>query len=423
MHANPYSTKKTITLVTLVAVASCLAQTRDVSHVALRQETYSGPLKDLDQIVGLLDARRLRPATALSWEGQNLAVSVRAACRLLRADLSAPSGIYTLETESGDVLVARWQISDSPYGASFAWLWNTPETDTLIFQVDPSMLQADALRAFLERIVIWSDDHGPTKSVSIGLRPTGTAVGKGSFEGVPAGVDFWSLAAAKEGEEAFISISWLKGNGDEKPLGSVHVRERFPPLADRLKTVPIEALYSEIGKRHGPNPRPDPGARDEIVIGEILSRGELSESDIRRIVFPASTKVPATTKGRRTSGMIANSRLASLLAATSRRKELPKYASALADLLLTSPADSGAAHAQAVSLLGALHRAGIDANDTALQLLRRDEFVGVSLAFLARFAHGPDIVNQLSETQVPPQFQSLKKETLQTIRSRVEPAR
>ena len=290
-----------------------------------------------------------------SWEEQNLVVSARAARRLFRVDLMAPSGLYTLKTKSEDILVAHWDLPDATTLARGIWLWNAPASDTLVFEVDPSVLQRNALAAFLERTVIWSDDGGPTNRVEVRFDSSGIAAGTGSFEHVPPGVACWRVAASEVGDVAFVSIAWDKGNSDENPVGTVFVPERFPPLAVRLKALSREELFGEIGKQ--PYSPANLGMRDEVVIGELLSRGDLSESDFRRLIFP---------RGHGPVGKSANEQLNAVLSALNRSKELPRYAAMITNVLLTTLPERGVdyvGHYDAVNWLGALNRAGINPSD------------------------------------------------------------
>src|SRR5207248_189387 len=127
------------------------------------------------------------------------------------------------------------------------------------------------------------------------------------------------------------------------PKEAFQVRERFPPLRDRIHGNSRASLFAELGKEYfdqlanGIRGRlVYPEKRDEIIIHELLSRGPLSESEVQQAV------VGPFDKGNYGDGVIINSRIGAFLAAVATRGQLSLYAPILERVLLVTPIQAAA---------------------------------------------------------------------------------
>jgi hypothetical protein len=392
--SRTFSFSARLALMSSLSIAICAGQTVVSCHVILQKENRGAFAQNLVDIVHQLDNSRLGEVIAGSWEEQNIRASDKDVKHRLRVDLSSPSGLYTLNTGREDVLVAHWDNSVGSIPAKAMWLWNAHWVDTVVFEVDPSLLQPNAFAQFLESVVIWKNEGGISEGAEFRADSSGAISGNGSLGNT------WSFAAKGFDNTAFISISWDK-DGSNGPLGATYVTERFPPLASRLKALSKEELFRELRRSYWSY-----HVREQIFIMELASRGELTDSDFRRLIFPAGhVLVPSPV----------NFDLLAVMAALERTNELRVYAEAITNVLLTTHPEPGVEYRgwmDAMNWLGQLHRAGIDSTDAALQLIRREEFTDACLRFLERSGKKRETMKRLSETPVAPRFQPLKDQIL-----------
>src|SRR5260370_664031 len=142
--------------------------------------------------------------------------------------------------------------------------------------------------------------------------------------------NMWFDAVTNEGT-AYVGIGMSKfALRSEYPPEAFMVSERFPPLRVRLKNVPRQALFEEIGKGYvAPRLLTYPGTRDAIVLAELLSRGPMSDAEVRETI------VGGFDKGDVESANVVNSRVGAFLQAVEEDKNLSEYAPALERLFLT----------------------------------------------------------------------------------------
>ncbi len=209
---------------------------------------------------------------------------------------------------------------------------------------------------------------------------------------------------------AFVVITMTKQMFAELyPLGSYRVRERFPPLRSRLAAVPKYALIAQLGAGYKGDPFQYPSERDAVVIEELLSRGPLSNAEVRQIVVGEFDDLTYR------SSMVLNSRLSALISVLETDASIADYGAALAQVLREAPINRAEEGALCGHVFGAMGRHHVDYAAQAFELIEGDRCVRQSLFYLSR-ALPPSDIGKIESLKVKPAYGSDKEMALHYLR-------
>lgn len=402
----------------------CLAQAPNSNHVSSIQPLHGdrkayGVTTELEEIITKLDPERLRPVVSGSWEDQVLTAGKKSAELLFQLKFAERSKawLYTIPMDKGDVLVARWNEIDTSRPEKTVWLWDTPFYTTLVLEVDRAVLQGDQFVPYCENLFVWGKAALIT---SLQLAPLDSEGGKDWVLGLPefhkteqGSFHVWFIGMSGK-SSAYVGI------GISKPMVTTgyppeafEIPERFPPLRVRLANVPRRALFDELGKGYRGRLAMYPGNRDGVVMGELLSRGPLSDVELREVA------IGSFDKGDYSNAMLIIIRLGAFLRAAEWRNELAVYAPSLERLLLQVPIHPAAQGAVIGHVFTSMERNNIDFSHAALAFLEHDRFGSQSLLYLGRTASDEQTLRKLSDIVVNPALEAERKTTLEKIKMKI----
>jgi hypothetical protein len=115
--------------------------------------------REFENTIARLDPGKLRPLVSGSWEAQIVTAAKKAGSLILQIKLDDPSGprFFTLPTDEGDTLVARWSGVDAGRPEKAIWLWDTPFYTIFITDVNAAVLQPSELMRYCEDL--FSSSH------------------------------------------------------------------------------------------------------------------------------------------------------------------------------------------------------------------------------------------------------------------------
>jgi hypothetical protein len=407
-----------VVLVLAMACVSC-AQTSASVHVSIRQLPIGSELPSgwSQQVVAKLDQTKLRPVVPGSWEGQLVDTDGQSGSLIVHRDLRAVTGYYTFTDPTGDTLVARWDNSNTGSQEKAIWLWDGPSSIAFVLQINPTLLASSgAFVQYCENLIVW--DTYPVKLTSLQLyfsAPAGSeqrVIGKGKHAEQELGLFKWWLEGISSQGEAYVVVGASKPFFGNKYAREALVPERFPPLKDRLKSLPRNTLFDEMGKGYRAGRLVTyPSQRDKVLLAELLSRGPVGDPEVYQIVM--GTFDPHDNQ----SGLVVNSRMHSFLSVLEERNELGLYAPALERLCVGAKRDSGLSIYSVGALFGAMAQNRIDFSRAALAFLERDQFAGSSLFYLKRNACDAKTIQALSEIAVRPELEKDKQDALRQMRA------
>ena len=342
------------------------------------------------RILSNLDVTRLRHLEDDSPEGK-AHLWAGHATKVLRLSLGPSDGAYTLATENGDVLVARWPTLGADDGGGRLdygiWVWDQPWAKTLVIELNPLLLTDDAkIAGYCTKLFEWDDRWRRALSLSRQTSEDKRTLINGRFElhqrsngMLPA--DLW-LQALNDGTKAYIVVSIS---------GGTTLMERFPLFRERIASYSKQRLLTELGKGLPPRVFAYPQERDAIIIRELISRGDLDDAEVIKLLEGNTDR----SKWWFAAGISA--RMDVFQNAIADRGDFTRYAPVLMRFVLESPAPSSpGGDDNLVNLFGLIERHGVDATDWALGLLRQRRCEWSSLSYLERRAGSPEIVRTLS---------------------------
>ncbi len=401
---------------------------------AVRVSIKSDPTRQLghdssfETVVSKLDPAKLYPLVPGSVEARVAAVVRRSAANTIRLHLQDPETprILTFPTSDGDVLLARWGAADSGRPERATWLWDTPSLDIFIVEVDAAVLRPDELTRYCEGLFVWDDRAIGLRSMGLTYLDSATGkqvvLGKAEFDGTSRGFYGVGLSAFASGDHAYIGVTLSKSiisagayAEADIPSGAWGVKERFPPLRDRLSSWSRDALVAEVGKGFSlrDNLLRYPSGRDRIVLDELLSRGPLSDAEVRRIV------VGVFDQGDYQSGEIISLRMGTLLGALESRNEVAAYAPSLRSTLLNTPVLAAIEDSVMGHVVAAMNRHGIDFSEAALSFLERGRYTRLSLYYLQDHARDEKTLRKLESIPVRPDLEDTKRFAVKRIAERL----
>jgi hypothetical protein len=222
-------------------------------------------------------------------------------------------------------------------------------------------------------------------------------LGRGEYTRTERGIYAMGLTALARGDRAYIGVTLSTSITAGGPPGS-GVRERFPPLRERVPSWSRDALLEEVGK--GFSPRDNllryPASRDAIILTELLSRGPVSDAEVRRIL------IGGFDQGDVRSSEVIDSRVIAFLEALESRNELPAYAAPLATALLGAPIHAVVEGMLMGHVMAAMDRHGVDFSKEALSFLRRGQYVEESLWYLQHHVRGANTLREIERSPVRP---------------------
>jgi len=376
--------------------------------------TRLSPDARFESIVLELDPAKLSPVVPGSWEAQVVSGVRKSAGDTVRLHLQDPDlpAILTFPSSEGDVLLARWNAADPGRPDRATWLWDTPFWDIFIVEVDATVLRADQLARYCSELFVW--DNGPIDLRSLRLTYLNSEPGKQEVAGVgeylktERGLYWMGLSALARGDRGYIGVGLSKSISGSSEPGANWVRERFPPLRDRLVSWNRDALLEEVGKDSLPKGTNAPtllSRRDAIVLRELLSRGPLSDTEVRRILFD----------GLHRGGEQILERVIAFLDALESRNEVEAYAPSLESAFLGAPIHPVYEDVVMGHVVAAMDRHGIDFSRASLSFLERGQYVGQSLLYLENHARDVETLSKVENTSVRPEMEDAKKFAIKAI--------
>lgn len=406
-----------LSIVIAAAMAhTAFAQTAPTRRVVLRAGSYnSGIQAHIAEIVQIIEAAKLRTPFDGTLEWQLIERAKAVAPLTIRRNITGADGVQTALTSSGDVLIARLVAAQHKERA--VWLWDTPWSTVFVFEISSAQFEAGQLVAYLDELLVW--DQHPTKLSALELyyHPLSglerQVSGRGKYPPQEAGMFNWWLEGLSKEGRAYVAVGTTKAFfGKTYPIEAL-VSERFPPLRDRLRAVSRTTLFDELGKGYkSPLIRSYPAARDQIVLDELLARGQLSDLELQQVVFGKFER-------DRKEWQVVNSRLLNFLNAARQRANLSSYADALMRLCLAATENSSLNETTVLGMFGVLARNRVDASPVAFSLVERDQFAKSGLYYLGNHAQGEAAMQRLSSTNVRPQLHRTKEDALQQMRKRL----
>jgi hypothetical protein len=196
------------------------------------------------------------------------------------------------------------------------------------------------------------------------------------------------------------------------PEGAAHVKERFPPLRDRLTTVNTSTLFEELGKGYHISILSYPLSRDTIVLKELFKRRPPTQADLRRILVedPATARFPP---------VVNHQRMRAFLSAIDERKDLPRYAPMLARVFLDPNAESSG-HLAVRLLMSRMKSIDADFSRESLTFLENGLYVAASLYHLEQTVQSEETLRRLASIPVAVPFERSKGGALTRIRERIK---
>jgi hypothetical protein len=244
---------------------------------------------------------------------------------------------------------------------------------------------------------------------SVGGGSQQRAIGSGAHAQQELGLFGWWFEGMSDHGEAYVVVAASKPFFGNKYSHEALVPERFPPLKDRLKSLPRNTLFDEMGKGYRAGRIATyPAHRDKILLAELLSRGPVGDPAVYQIVMG--------TFDDSGSGLVVNSRMLSFLDVLQQRNEVGLYAAALERLCAGAKRDGGLQYYAMAALFGAMGRNRIDFSQVALSFLERDQFAGLSLFYLGHDTCGVKLVQALSAIAVRPELEKDKQDALRQMK-------
>ena len=328
-------------------------------------------------------------------------------------------GLYTVQTDDGDTLVARWH-GDPDLPEKAVWLWDTPFRTIFLLEISPTALEPDALQQFAERTLLW--DRDPLRLRSLKLTYEESIGGKqrvrglGEYRTNATHTWFFWFNVLSVGDRAYATVSMSKPitSAVDYPAEAFQVPERFPPLRLRLSSLPRHALFDELGRGYAsPKVQTYPTHRDAIVLRELLSRGPLSDVEIRQIILG----LPGTGDDENPELVI--QRTVALVRMAAGKKDLELCAPGLERLLSESNTDGYFWVGVVGHVLGAMETNHVDFSRAAMALVERGQFAGLCLQYLEKNGADEETLRRLAAVKVKPSLEVSKKNALGAISSRV----
>jgi len=287
----------------------------------------------------------------------------------------------------------------------------------LIIQVDPVLLSPNLLPGYLEELIVW--DRSPVRAKALRLSYSESSgqrwvFGSGDHTQQERGMFQWKITGMANSRDGYIRVAVSKPFfGDLYPR-EAGVPERFPPLSTRIANSSKADLLLELGKGFDVTQRYAryPSDRDEIVLSQILAKGQLTDAEIQQVVVGRFDQVESFSA--------VNDRLGAFLLAAQKRGLLSQYLPALERLFLTARRQGGLQDVAAERMLGFMGRNGIEATSTALALVERNQFVRPSLMHLKAHGRSEEVLKRLAAARVGPEFTKDKEDAIDRIGSRLK---
>lgn len=223
------------------------------------------------------------------------------------------------------------------------------------------------------------------------------------------------MSALSAGNVAYLGIGFSKQTVPVYPLEGVRVKERFPPLQERLKVATMAELFDVLGNGYtGWQSLWYPTNRDRIVIREILSRGRLQHQEIREVLLGRQGRLagkPSTAEGF-------NQRLIAFLDVLRERDELAAYAPALEEVY-SDEAFPAAADYVVGRLFATMKDNRVDFTNAAFSFLEHRRYSATCLFYLEFELKDEAGLRKLANIEVKPEFGEAKASAIGRIRSRL----
>lgn len=411
---------KCLTVIAVLAGAGFAQSATSHVSVAAPGESRTGldVASGLEKILPDLDVSKLRPVVAGSWEGDVLLAAQQGVIKVLSLnlkDIGSPA-IHTLSRPDGDVLVGRWSGGFDRLERAI-WLWDTPYETEFIMEVDPFLLQPNELARYCENLFVWNNS---IKLESLKLtfleseRGRERVIGLAKYLQTERGIYRLGFSAAAIDGRAYATVYTSKSLF-LYPRGADGVPERFPPLNERLRDVPRPVLFSELGKGHTlpSSLLTYPRERDAILSAEIVTRGPVSDAELREII------VGRFGDGTAQAAEVVYIRFIAFLQALESKNQLAAYFPPLQLFLegdTSLRAWTGPSMGQFFNFMS---RNQIDAVPAALGFLDHGKDVQLSLLHLQANIRDASSLKKLEQALVPADFLDAKKRAVETVRDRL----
>jgi hypothetical protein len=315
-------------------------------------------------------------------------------------------GIAPLVEDGKDVLMAIWKSHKSSAGFRSVTVWDEPEFNLFLFEVDSAVLDTpDAVRNLWQELFQLAAPPLNISAIDFRMLSTKNSTGTVGMGWVahqrnPRRADAKGYALFlgdyRTSLKAYLCV-WV---GKKLVPGifdpdTAFVPERFPPLSERLKSMSTSTLLREF--RNAPE-------RDSIVTDEILSR-KLNEEEFNQIF-------DAPPDGEQARAYIVFGEIARLNRTQPLQKEIK---SLFSKYVQQGESRSGVISAILQSLRGTSQ---IDFSEEALRLLSQNVAVKACISYLEFRGNTTEIADKLLAMPVSKPFERQKKIAVREILKR-----
>jgi len=196
--------------------------------------------------------------------------------RLFQPKWQELEGAGTLSSNGRDILIAKWKRDTAFPTVKSAAVWDDPDFDLFLFEVDPSLLNsAEDIRTFWKNLFLVPNDMLRLVKVEfklaskseVGTTGAGWVVHLGgpatmAPDSDPRGYGLY-VGAYRTKNRAYMCVWAGKTLFPIFDRDTAFIPERFPPLRERLKNATTPSLLNQLA---GPRPRVF------VVADELVSR-------------------------------------------------------------------------------------------------------------------------------------------------------
>jgi hypothetical protein len=313
-------------------------------------------------------------------------------------------GVTTFVLRGSDVLLTRYEVSGVESITSI-YVFDWPGDSVLLIPYQPAAVSsADNVRSFINRVVRWEGFQAGL-DVSLVFDPaTKSLSGYGlSTSAIRRRFDFLSFLIGNQ--------NYLVWRCDKTYFQNVfspetnYLPERFPPLAERLRTHSTAELLSMLPGA-GEAPYSPSSRRNDVIARELLQRG-ISTDEFTRMLLPVRA---SNNRIRRRAESIAR-------AIVNSPKTSAFEVSARSVLAGLDPA-SARSEAAVDGILSELRRntqVDLTMTMTACLLLRQKRFIRPVLSYLGLRGHTKEDFDCVKSADIGPEFETDKQFALMQI--------
>ncbi len=325
----------------------------------------------------------------------------------------AQVGARQLTHGGDDILVATWGPSSDHRGVRSTFMWDAPDVNVVVMEVDPSTVESPSILGELLASVIRPEPNLGVNKVNFVLledfRQEGViGLGRVGYLRGPSAIlkEFQFLVVAyRRATRTYIAFWGGKQlAGQVYSPGMISVPERFPPLSVRLPQWGTDSIIEQLGK--------GTRQRDELLLQELIQRG-MTHQQFQAVMFLDPKSQPAMHSKKKAE------RIRTFLVLLARNDKAVEYDQQIQQALRAYERMG----AEGMPLLGAtlasLSWKQADYSEVVLDLLRKGLAIEEGLRYLSNAAYFvPPKKEQalaLQRIQVPEKYRVNRNRVVQTM--------